>query len=459
MYLNFGSVLMKSIKLKTITAILLVTSFIALLNQTVMITALPVISHDFGISLSLTQWLTSGYVLMVGLITPISARIYEKYSSRRVFIGILLTLILGTLIGALATNFYGLLLARLIQALASGILMTFMQISLVSLSPANRRGQVMGLVSLVVSAGPALGPSLSGIILQVFPWQALFDFILPMLIILLILALIYLPNYAEPQPTKIDIWSVLSSMLGMGALLVGISLLMTQLLLGIVLTLVGLTALLFFTRRQLKLAKPLLQLHLLKKTSFWVMLVIVMLAFGIMMGTESLLPVYFETIKGSSTLIAGLILLPGALANALVAPIAGKFYDQHGLALPLLAGVSLLLISNLPLVVITATTNTGLIVLTYVIRMIGISLIVSVTITEGLKDLAPQEISDGTALNNALRQIMGSAFTTVMMTIASFQKSFVFGLRLSIWFTVIATMIIVILSGYYLWRGGRLHEN
>ena len=189
------------------------------------------------------------------------------------------------------------------------------------------------------------------------------------------------------------------------------------------------------------------------------MLVIVMLAFGIMMGTESLLPVYFETIKGSSTLIAGLILLPGALANALVAPIAGKFYDQHGLALPLLAGVSLLLISNLPLVVITATTNTGLIVLTYVIRMIGISLIVSVTITEGLKDLAPQEISDGTALNNALRQIMGSAFTTVMMTIASFQKSFVFGLRLSIWFTVIATMIIVILSGYYLWRGGRLHEN
>lgn len=450
---------MKKSRIKIITAILLLAAFIALLNQTVMITALPVISRSFGISLTLSQWLTSGYVLMIGLITPISARIYEKFSSRQVFIGILLMLILGTLIGPLTTNFYGLLVARLIQALAAGILMTFMQISLVNLSPASQRGQVMGLVSLVVSAGPALGPSLSGVILKYFSWRALFYCILPCLIILLILTIIYLPNYSQPQATTIDSYSVLSAMLGMGMLLVGISLLMTQLWVAIVLILIGGLVLLFFTQRQLKLATPLLRLQLLKKTSFWMMLVIVMLTFGIMMGTESLLPVYFENIKESSTLVAGLVLLPGALANALVAPLAGRFYDQHGVALPLLVGAGLLLVSNIPLVFITTTTATALIVLIYVIRMIGVSLIVSVTITEGLKDLALQEISDGTALNNALRQITGSFFTTVMMAIAMSLKSFVIGLRLSIWFTVVATLVIIGLSGAYLWRNGGLNEN
>lgn len=441
---------MKSVKLKIITFILLLTAFIALLNQTVMITALPVISQSFHISLNLTQWLTSGYVLMIGLVTPISARLSEKYTSRQVFISILLGFILGTILGSFATNFYILLSARLIQAIATGILMSFMQISLISLYPVEQRGSVMGLVSLVVSAGPALGPSLAGVLLNYFSWQYLFRLILPVMIILLILSWIYLPNFSTPKPVKIDLLSVFTAMVGMGSILISISLFTSNIPMAVGLLILGVIVIGYFTRRQLHLTTPLLQLRLLKRRSFLIMLIAIMLAFGIMMGTEAILPVYFETVKSDSPLLAGLVLLPGAAANALVAPMVGRFYDKHGVKWPLLLGSLLLLISSIPLVLITAETSTILIMLDYIVRMIGISMIVSVTITEGLRDLTANEISDGTALNNSLRQVSGSTFTTIMMILVTLRGNFSLGVQVAIWFTVIATVAVIVLSLGYL---------
>lgn len=441
---------MKSVKLKIITFILLLTAFIALLNQTVMITALPVISQSFHISLNLTQWLTSGYVLMIGLVTPISARLSEKYTSRQVFISILLGFIVGTILGSFATNFYILLSARLIQAIATGILMSFMQISLISLYPVERRGSVMGLVSLVVSAGPALGPSLAGVLLNYFSWQYLFRLILPVMIILLILSWVYLPNFSTPKPVKIDLLSVFTAVVGMGSILISISLFTSNIPMAVGLLVLGVIVIGYFTRRQLHLTTPLLQLRLLKRRSFLIMLIAIMLAFGIMMGTEAILPVYFETVKSDSPLLAGLVLLPGAAANALVAPMVGRFYDKHGVKWPLLLGSLLLLISSIPLVLITAETSTILIMLDYIVRMIGISMIVSVTITEGLRDLTANEISDGTALNNSLRQVSGSTFTTIMMILVTLRGNFSLGVQVAIWFTVIATVAVIVLSLGYL---------
>ena len=157
-----------------VSAVLLLSTFISLGSQTMMVTALPVISHQMHVSLNITQLLTTAYTLVIGIVTPLSSNLYEKYSNRQVYLGIIGTFIVGTLVGCFASNFYSLLLARLIQACAGGLLMSFQMTTMISIYPPQRRGTILGISSLVVAFGPAIGPTLSGIILNYLNWHYLF---------------------------------------------------------------------------------------------------------------------------------------------------------------------------------------------------------------------------------------------------------------------------------------------
>lgn len=433
-----------------ISVILLTTAFLALLNQTAMITALPIITDNFHISLNLAQWLTSGYILVIGLITPLSANLIDKYSSRQIFIGVVGLLLFGSLVGPLTNNFYILLAARLLQAVAGGILMTFVQISLISLYPVEKRGAVLGMVALVISAGPAIGPSFSGLVMQFFSWKALFYIVSPIIALLLILGICFLPNFSEPTAVKIDMPSVMSSIIGLGSILGSISLFSSNVLGAAILLIFGILVTFYFVHRQLTLTTPLLNLRLFKKASFTKMTLIVMLIFGILIGTEALLPIFLENVNHYSSLIAGLVLLPGAIANTICAPIVGRYYDQHGPKVPITIGVVLLLISSIPLVFLTKQTNIWIVIIAYIIRLIGVSTIIPTAVTEALSELAPAEISHGTAISNTLRQITGSAFTTLMILITTIPAQFVTGFHLAIWLTVICTVLLMLIAITYL---------
>ena len=145
-----------------------------------MVTALPVIEHELHVSLNAVQWLTTGYTLIIGIVTPLSSNMYDKFTNRHVFLWTIGAFIIGTVIGCLATNFYSLLLARLIQAGASGMLMSFQMTTMISIYPIEKRGSILGLSSLVISTAPALGPTLAGFILQVLPWRWLFITVMPL---------------------------------------------------------------------------------------------------------------------------------------------------------------------------------------------------------------------------------------------------------------------------------------
>jgi Arabinose efflux permease len=199
-------------KLRTIVAIItLIMAFTATLNQTLMVTALPVLMVKLHVNLNTVQWLTTGYVLVLGVITPVSANLYQKFSNRKVFLSVVSLFLLGSVLGAIANSFMIILIARLLQATAGGILMSFMQIILLEIYPSQERGKVMGLVSLVVSLAPAIGPTLGGLIVSVFNWRYLFILTIPITIVIGILAIIFLPNVTEPRDIKIDIFSVLTS--------------------------------------------------------------------------------------------------------------------------------------------------------------------------------------------------------------------------------------------------------
>ncbi|NYA62770.1 MFS transporter, partial [Lactobacillus salivarius] len=222
-----------------VSIILLLSTFISLMSQTMMITALPVIQNQMNQSLTTVQWLTTGYTLLIGIVTPLSSNMYDKFSNRSVFLGTIGTFVIGTLIGCLATNFWLLLLARLVQACAGGILMSFQMTTMISIYPPEKRGTIIGMSGLVIAFGPAIGPTLAGFILNLLGWRYLFILILPIMVLIWIIGYFVFPNYSEPLDIKIDYLSVVLSLLGSSLALIGITIVQTQWILGLAMLVVG----------------------------------------------------------------------------------------------------------------------------------------------------------------------------------------------------------------------------
>ncbi|KRK46110.1 DHA2 family efflux MFS transporter permease subunit [Dellaglioa algida] len=436
-------------KRNTIGAILLLATFAALLNQTLMITALPKLISVLNVNFATAQWLTTGYILMVGISTPLSATLYEKYSTRQIFIGIMVVFLVGSLVASSGANFWAILLGRLIQAAAGGVLTTFTMISMITINPIERRGTVMGLSMLVISAAPAIGPTLSGVMITFLPWRALFIFIIPIMLTILIIGLFILPNYSEKQAAKIDFKSFFSSSIGLTAILIGISIIREQVLIALGLIVIGTLIMVYFGRRQLTLKEPFLNIRIFKVRSFSTMISLIMLVFGILLGTELVMPMFLENNQHLSGMTAGLIMLPGAAINAIISPIVGNLYDQYGYKKIFVFGFSMLMISVLPMLLLTAEFPVWLSVVTYAIRLAGVGAVMAPATTEALKDLSPVEINHATTLTNTLRQISGSLFNTIIIVIASIPASFVIGYRFSMIFIMVISMLIGLIGLVY----------
>ena len=254
-----------------VTILLLFSGFVSLASQTMMITALPVIEHEMNVSLTLVQWLTTGYTLMIGVITPLSSNLYEKFKKRNIFLATIAIFILGTLIGCFATDFWLLLLARLVQACASGILMSFQMTTMISIYPIKKRGTILGMSGLVIAFGPAIGPTLSGLIVNTLGWRYIFILVLPMMLLVWLIGFFAFPNFSEPKDIKIDFISVGLSLLGSGLTLASLTFFQTSALQAWIMLVLGLAILFIFVKRQLRLKQPMLKVQLVKNRSFRLM--------------------------------------------------------------------------------------------------------------------------------------------------------------------------------------------
>ncbi|KRN29170.1 hypothetical protein IV38_GL000048 [Lactobacillus selangorensis] len=424
-------------------------SFTATLNQTLMVTALPQMVSAMHVGLNLAQWLTTGYVLVLGIMTPVSALLYEKFNNRPLFMGLTFIFTCGSLLGALSTSFWVILAARLIQAAAGGIIVTLTQILLMSIYPLEQRGSIMGYVGLTISAAPAIGPTLSGIIINYLDWHALFSLTLPITILILIAAWFIMPNYSTPQSVHIDLISLFESLVGLGLLLASFSFISTSPLIGVILFVTGALITWLFVKRQFHLQMPFLNLRLLGNHSFRAMTLFIMLVFGIMMGTETLLPLFTENVLHISALNAGLMMLPGAALTAICAPFVGRLYDRYGIRWLVISGIGIVLLSCFPFFFFSDRTGSLWITLCYAVRMFGISLLVTPATTEAFKSVSPQNLNHATALNNSLRQISGSFFNTIMIMVASLPASFVTGFHLAIGVTFILALLLLLIEFYY----------
>ncbi len=400
--------------------VLISGAFAAILNQTLLATALPHIMADLHLEANTAQWLTSIFMLVNGIMIPITAFLIGRFTTRALFLSAMGMFAIGTLICAIAPTFSLLMVGRIIQAAGAGIIMPLMQTILFLIFPIEKRGTAMGMFGLVIAFAPAIGPTLSGWLVEQFPWRSLFYVILPIVIVDIILAYILLKNVTERTFPKLDILSIILSSLGFGGLLYGFSSAGSsgwdsqQVVISMV---VGALALTWFILRQMKLKQPILEFRVFQYKMFTLTTALGMVVFIAMIGAATVLPLLMQNMLGFTAFESGLALLPGALLMGIMNPVTGRLFDKFGAKWLAIIGLSILTITTFMFTNMSAETTFAYIATVNAVRMLGVAMVMMPVTTAGLNQLPQHLIPHGTAMNNTMRQVSGAVGTALLVTV------------------------------------------
>ncbi|MFG6120207.1 MDR family MFS transporter [Thalassobacillus sp. B23F22_16] len=404
--------------------VLLSGAFVAILNQTLLATAIPHIMQDLNLDANTAQWLQTIFMLVNGIMIPITAFLIERFTTRGLFLTAVGTFAIGTLVCAIAPNFGILLSGRVLQAAGAGIIMPLMQTILFLVFPVEKRGSAMGMFGLVIAFAPAIGPTLSGYLVDHHHWRSLFYVILPIAIIDIIVAYFILKNVTKQTFPKVDILSIILSTVGFGGILYGFSVagsggwLYTEVLGSL---LVGAVTLVLFILRQLKLEQPILEFRIFKNTTFTLTTAIGMVSFIAMIGGAVILPILMQDMLGFTALESGLMLLPGAVLMGLMNPVTGRLFDRFGARWLAIIGLSILVITTFMFSNITMETTFVYLATVNAARMFSISMIMMPVTTAGLNQLPNQLMPHGSAMNNTMRQVAGAVGTALLVSVMTTQ--------------------------------------
>jgi EmrB/QacA subfamily drug resistance transporter len=403
-----------------IIAVLMIGAFIAFLNNTLLNIALPSIMKDLKIEAATVQWLTTGFMLVNGILIPSTAYLIQKYTVRRLFLAALGLFTFGTIVAGFAHVFPLLLTGRLLQASGSAILMPLlMNVMLVSF-PIEKRGAAMGVFGLILMFAPAIGPTLSGWIIEHYDWRMLFHFVTPISFIILLVGFFMIKDKKAKVNLRLDILSLLLSSIGFGGILYGFSSAGSKgwdspLVYGTII--VGVISLFIFIVRQVKMETPLLNFRIYKYPMFALSSVITMVVNMALFSGMLLLPIYVQNLRGITPMDAGLLLMPGAILMAFMSPITGKLFDKVGGRILAIIGLIILTVTTYEFSKLSLTTTYTHLIILYSVRMFGMSMIMMPVSTNGLNQLPRRFYPHGTAMNNTLNQVAGAIGTALMVTI------------------------------------------
>ena len=314
-------------------AALLVAGFVGLFSETALNVALGQLSEIFNVGPTTIQWLATGYFLTLGILIPVTGILMQKFTTRQMFLTSIILSLVGTILAASAPAFGVLLTGRVIQAAGLAISLPLTQNVIFTIFPPNKRGGAMGLMGLVMLAGPALGPTLAGLILDTLSWNWIFWLTVPFLLFSLIFGIKFLPNVNEVRNVSIDAVSVILSTIGFGGVVYGFSVSgefgwSSPLVLGSII--IGLVALIIFAIRQTKMETPMMNLKAFKTPLFTLGVIMSFITFFNMLSMLVILPMYMQMALLMAAFTTGLVLLPGSLLNCVLAPTIGKLFDRYG---------------------------------------------------------------------------------------------------------------------------------
>lgn len=416
-------------------AVMVVAAFILILNETLLGVALPSLIADFNIDARTAQWSSTGFMLTMAVVTPASGFIISRFSIRTVFCGAMTLFCLGALSAGLAPTFGFLIAGRILQAMGTGIIMPLLMTTMMRLVPPARIGRAMGLVGMVISAAPALGPTVSGLILGVASWHWLFLAVLPIGLAALLtgvrLAPASLPEGGADQ--KLDLLSMVLSTLGFGGLVMGLSTLggashgagVTEESTGPavnpwLLIAVSLVILAVFVWRQLRLqrgASPFMDLRVFTYYPFVLTVLMTSTAMGVLLGSSVLLPLYTVNVLGMNALTTGLMLLPGGVASALLSPVVGGFSDKFGARALVIPGAAVFSGAIWLMTLFGADTPVWFIVATYFVLSASIPFMSTPMMGLGLGSLPGRLYSYGSSAMTTVQQVASAASTAIFVAL------------------------------------------
>lgn len=418
---------------KTVIAVLLVSTFVVVLNETIMSVAIPVLVKDLHITTSTGQWLSTGFALTLAVVIPVTGFLIQRIPTRRLFVLALGLFSVGTLSAALAPGFEVLLAARIVQGAGTAVMIPLLMTTVITLVPESRRGSIMGVISVVISVAPALGPTISGIVLSLLDWRWIFWVVLPIAVAALLIGSRLIQNVGETRHVPIDVVSIPLAALGFGGLVFGLNAVGeaasepagTSSPLAIWLPVaLGAAALTLFVLRQLALQRTdraLLDLRPFGSRIFTASVLAGAIAFLALLGSAILLPIYLQSVLHVTPLVTGLLVLPGGVVMGVLGPLVGRGYDRFGPRALLIPGTVVVTGALVLLSFVDDRTPLWFVLAGHITLSIGLAGVLTPLFTAGLGAVPHRFTSHGSAIFATVQQVGGAAGTALFITLLAVQ--------------------------------------
>ncbi|MFI6603594.1 MDR family MFS transporter [Nonomuraea sp. NPDC050536] len=403
--------------------LLVLATFVVILNETIMINAIPRLMDALRITEQTAQWLSTAFMLTMAAVIPITGWFLQRVSTRSAYTTAMGLFLLGTALAAVAPSFAVLLGARIVQASGTAVMMPLLMTTLMQVVPEKDRGRVMGNVTLAISVAPAMGPAISGLILQLGSWRLLFAVVFPIAALITWGGLRRLKSVGEPQVSTIDWFSVVTAAAGFGGLVYGLSRFEGgDVRLAASIVVAGLIAIAVFVFRQLSLQKrgtPLMDLRTLRHRTYTVALILMSVSFMAMLGSMILLPLYIQNIRGLSALQTGLLMMPGGLAMGLLGPTVGRLFDKFGGRVLVIPGAIGIMLALAGFTQVSMTMPYWQVLGLHVLLMLSLAATFTPVFTLGLGALTPELYSHGSSILGTLQQVAAAFGTALVITVMS----------------------------------------
>lgn len=411
--------------------VLVLATFVVILNETIMINAIPRLMADLGVTERAAQWVSTAFMLTMAAVIPATGWFLQRVTTRQAYALAMGVFLAGTALSAVAPSFPVLLIGRIVQAGGTAVMMPLLMTTLMTVVPEQDRGRVMGNVTLAISVAPAMGPVISGLVLQIGSWRWLFVLVLPIAGIVTWLGLRQLENVGEPEAGAIDVFSVALAALGFGGLVFGLSRFESgsaaepALIAAAGAALIG-----AFVWRQLRLQRtgtPLLDLRVLRAPTYTKSLILMSVAFMAMLGSMMLLPLYLQNLRGLSPLQTGLLVMPGGLAMGLLGPTVGRLFDRFGGRWLVIPGAAAITASLAGFAMISMTMPYWQLLALHIVLMVALAATFTPVFTLGLGALTPHLYSHGSSMLGTLQQVAAAFGTALVVTVMSTRSSTLVG--------------------------------
>jgi len=407
--MNKGAI-KNSLARKLFIITLLSGTFTMSISQSSLSTAYPTLMKFFGVTAPTIQWLTTGFMLIMCIMMPISPWLLNNFSFKKIFLSVVAIFIVGTSIIIVAPNFPLAMLGRGLEAIGVGILFPSFQSVLLTITPENNRGATMGYAGLVMGSALASGPIISGIVLNFLQWQGLFVIFLLIMIVIFISGLLNIKDVMPRHKTELDFISTIY-LLGIIGLLYVVNQagatksLSTNL---IILLVISIIFTFLFIHRQLTKKQPLLDLKVMKNFNFDLAVLLTGFSYISLIVVTIIYPLYYQNILHTTVLMSGLALVPPAIVLSILNPLTGRLADKIGFKATLISGMSMIVVGWFLLFVIHTKLTIWPMILIAVLIEGGNAFVMMPATTLGGNSLSEELIPHGTAIITTVRQLLGS---------------------------------------------------